>query len=67
MMEIIKKDPSQFIPTIKKERRLPSYLKQDEMLDLLKSPILLDILGKRDKAIFETFYSTGIRVSELVG
>lgn len=67
MMDIIKKDPSQFIPTIKKERRLPSYLKQDEMLDLLKSPILLDILGKRDKAIFETFYSTGIRVSELVG
>ena len=60
MMDIIKKDPSQFIPTIKKERRLPSYLKQDEMLDLLKSPILLDILGKRDKAIFETFYSTGI-------
>ena len=67
MMKIIDKNPSQFMPTIKGKKKLPSYLKREEMLNLLQSPILLDVLGKRDRAIFETFYSTGIRVSELVG
>lgn len=66
MMNIIDENPSQFIPTIKREKKLPNYLKKKEMLNLLESPVLLDNLGKRDKAIFETFYSTGIRVSELV-
>jgi len=46
--------------------RLPDVLTQEEALKLLEQPDILTPLGVRDKAILETLYSTGIRLSEAV-
>jgi len=55
------------IRTPKQEKRLPKFLNTEEVAALLAAPDDSDILGARDKAMLETLYSTGIRVSELVG
>ncbi len=54
------------IPIPKKTNRLPSYLSVDEVFRLLDLPKATSFAGARDKAIFEMFYDTGIRISELV-
>jgi integrase/recombinase XerC len=51
----------------KGERRLPKFLDAEEVIRLIGAPDTSTILGLRDRAIFELLYSTGIRVSELVG
>ncbi|MFN3699234.1 MAG: tyrosine-type recombinase/integrase, partial [Dictyoglomus sp.] len=65
--EKIKKDLTIFIPTPKVEKKLPQFLSVEEIMRLLDSTNLDEILGIRDRAILETLYATGIRVSELVG
>ena len=54
------------IPIPKKSNKLPSYLSVDEVFRLLEIPRAISFVGSRDKAIFEMFYNTGIRISELV-
>ncbi len=51
----------------KKEKKLPEFLDLKEIEILLDSPDTNSIKGLRDKAILETLYGSGIRVSELVG
>jgi integrase/recombinase XerC len=52
----------------KNERRLPSILQQDEVRRLIEAPAEETTpAALRDRAIFETLYSSGLRVSELVG
>ncbi|MCP4649015.1 MAG: tyrosine recombinase XerC [PVC group bacterium] len=51
----------------KLDKKLPIFLGEDDMSKLLESPEEKDLAGLRDKAILETLYSTGVRVSELVG
>ncbi|ACK42798.1 MULTISPECIES: site-specific tyrosine recombinase/integron integrase [Dictyoglomus] len=65
--EKIKEDLTVFIPTPKIEKKLPQFLSIDEVRKLLNSPSLDNLIGIRDRAIIETLYATGIRVSELVG
>ena len=60
-------NPAASILTPKQEKTLPSYLAVDEMFRLLDSIHSGRILDLRNRAIFETLYSCGIRVSELVG
>ncbi|MDJ0974432.1 MAG: tyrosine recombinase XerC [Planctomycetota bacterium] len=60
-------DPSQALRTPKRDRRLPRVLSPDEIEQLLETPPVDTWLGLRDRAIFETLYSTGARVSELAG
>lgn len=55
------------ISTPKLEKRLPEFLYPKELEDLLKLPNQLDNLGIRDQAILEVFYSSGLRLQELVG
>jgi integrase/recombinase XerC len=55
------------VPSPKKEQRLPSYLSVDDIFRLLDLPERKSLLGARDGAILELFYSTGIRISELTG
>ncbi len=65
--QIIKKDPAKGILTPKKERYIPVWLTVDQAFNLLDSVKPKNLLDLRNKAMFETLYSTGIRVSELVG
>ena len=51
---------------VKMERRLPSFIGQQEAEALLKAPDLSNPLGKRDLAILEILYSSGVRLAEIV-
>ena len=59
-------NPVVSIRTPKQEKKLPRFLEYDEVKKLLGTPPVNTWLGARDRAILETLYSTGIRVSELV-
>ena len=54
------------IPAPKKENYLPSFLSVDDIFRLLELPEPNTWIGLRDRAILEMFYSTGMRISELV-
>ncbi|MBN1869453.1 MAG: tyrosine recombinase XerC [Candidatus Omnitrophica bacterium] len=60
-------NPAVLIMSPKLDKMLPKFLSEDEMAQLIEAPSLKDTAGKRDRAILETLYSTGMRVSELVG
>ena len=60
-------DPTAAILTPKHTRRMPSYLSVDDMFRLLDRTIADTLLGLRNRALFETLYGSGIRVSELTG
>ena len=54
------------IRTPKQERHLPKFLEIEQVKRLLETPDDATLLGCRDRAMLETLYSTGVRVSELV-
>jgi integrase/recombinase XerC len=60
-------NPVTTIKTPKQDKRLPRFLEFEEVQKLLNTPMADNWLGVRDRAILETLYSTGMRVSELVG
>lgn len=64
--DIIMRDPLVKIDSPKKERRLPVALSHQELENLLTTPDISKPLGLRDRAILETLYATGMRVSELI-
>lgn len=64
---IILDNPLDVILTPKQEKTIPSYLTVDDMFRLLDSIGNDTLLDLRNRAIFETLYSSGIRVSELSG
>jgi len=59
-------NPVVAIRTPKQEKKLPKFLEYEEVQRLLEAPLTTNWLGARDRAILETLYSTGVRVSELV-
>ncbi len=63
----IEGDPTALVGTPKREQRIPNHLAVQEMSTLLDAPDTSDPLGRRDKAILELFYASGLRLSELVG
>jgi integrase/recombinase XerC len=63
---IIEGDPSALVGTPKREQRLPAHLGEAEMSRLLDMPDGSTPLGRRDRAILELFYASGLRLSELV-
>lgn len=63
---IQKLNPMLEIDLPKKERRLPTALSREEVNRLLEQPDVEQKLGLRDRAILETLYATGMRVSELI-
>jgi integrase/recombinase XerC len=63
----VKMNPFTKVRTPKLDKRLPVFLEEFEIDQLLEAPDLATELGRRDRAILEMLYSTGCRVSELVG
>jgi integrase/recombinase XerC len=63
----LKTNPLLGISTPKKEKKLPHFLDLGEVTSLLEAPSPKTWEGKRDRSILETLYSSGVRVSELVG
>lgn len=63
----LKTNPMSGMSSPKRQKRLPSFLTEEEVVRLIESAIPRDERSRRDRAILETFYSTGIRISELVG
>ncbi|MDR2220510.1 MAG: site-specific tyrosine recombinase XerD [Methylobacillus sp.] len=59
-------DPTLQLGSPKLPRSLPKSLSEDEVILLLRAPDDSDPLGLRDRAMLETLYATGLRVSELV-
>jgi integrase/recombinase XerC len=64
---IISDNPAASVRTPKLEKYLPPHLTVDETFALIDSIPAGDVMHARDRAIIEVLYSTGIRVSELVG
>ncbi|MDD2679816.1 MAG: site-specific tyrosine recombinase XerD [Candidatus Omnitrophica bacterium] len=63
---ILKSDPSTLIESPKLWKRVPETLSLNEVEALIAQPNVRNIQGIRDKAILETLYATGMRVSEAV-
>lgn len=64
---LIKSNPASILSTPKIDKRLPLFLDSNEVVRLIESPDMSSVIGIRDRAILETLYSSGLRVSELVG
>ncbi len=60
-------DPSLYVQTPNLSQRLPSVLTYEEVESLLQAPDTMTAGGKRDAALLEVMYATGLRASELVG
>jgi len=60
-------DPATGLSAPKGERRLPKLLDTDRAMQLLDGGVEDDFIGLRDQAMLELFYSSGLRLSELVG
>jgi integrase/recombinase XerD len=67
IQESITRDPSINLESPKIRRSLPGYLRLEEVERLLNQPDAKTALGLRDRAMLEVLYSTGLRVSELIG
>jgi integrase/recombinase XerC len=65
--DVIETDPAALVGTPRRETRIPNHLAVDEMSALLSAPDTSGPLGRRDQAILELFYASGLRLSELVG
>lgn len=59
-------DPTASIGTPRRERALPAHLSTGDMDRLLQAPDGATVAGRRDAAILELFYASGLRLSELV-
>ena len=64
--KIIRYSPADEIETPKQEKYLPISMSEDEVERLLSSPNSNRIIERRDKAMIEILYATGMRISELV-
>lgn len=63
----VPRNPVKVIRTPRQEKRLPKFLDPADVERLLSAPKGKDLLSLRDAAMLEILYSTGMRVSELVG
>lgn len=64
---LVQSSPMTLIRTPRQKKRLPKAIPVDQVERLLAAPDDSGLLGARDRAMLETLYSTGIRVSEVVG
>lgn len=65
--ELIEHDPTAMAVAPKRDQTIPTHLSEPEIARLIEMPSTADPLGRRDRAILELFYASGLRLSELVG
>ncbi|TAL77206.1 MAG: site-specific tyrosine recombinase XerD [Burkholderiaceae bacterium] len=63
----VHRDPCLTLQSAKQPARFPKTLSENQVEALLQAPSQESVLGLRDRAMLETLYATGLRVSELVG
>jgi integrase/recombinase XerC len=64
---IVDQNPARPVQSPRPARRLPSFLPKDESRNLLDLPAESSVAGRRDQALLELLYATGIRVAECCG
>lgn len=64
---ILENNPATLVSSPRVERKLPNHLTIEQMVRFIETPETETVLGKRDRAILELLYASGLRVSELVG
>jgi integrase/recombinase XerC len=64
---VLEKNPAMLVSSPRVERKLPNHLSIEQMIKFIETPETDTVLGKRDRAILELLYASGVRVSELVG
>ena len=64
--EIVKENPFEFVVLPKVNRKLPKFVYPREMIEFLDNIDTTKALGKRNKAIFEVLYGSGLRAQELI-
>lgn len=64
---LVSSDPCLTLRAAKQAARFPKTLSEDQVDALLQAPDTRNTLGLRDRAMLETLYATGLRVSELIG
>jgi integrase/recombinase XerC len=65
--DVVEHDPTAAAVAPKLDKTIPVHLSEAEMVGLLDSIDTRTALGRRDRAMFELFYASGLRLSELVG
>ena len=65
--EVICDNPAIHIKTPKVEKKIPTFVQENKIEEFMKMPDAVTLIGKRDRAILELFYATGIRLNELAG
>ena len=63
---VLEQSPVLRLSLPKSEKKLPTFLYGEEVMDVLEMPDMQNVYGIRDRAIIEVLYASGIRVSELV-
>lgn len=63
----LESNPAKLVATPRIERKLPNHLSMEDAVRFIETPDINTDLGRRDRAIIEFLYATGIRVGELVG
>jgi integrase/recombinase XerC len=63
---IVELNPARLVNTPRLEKKLPNHLSVEDAVRFIETPDVSTDLGKRDRAILELLYGTGVRVSELV-
>ncbi len=64
--EVISKDPTFKIRILKAKKKLPSFIKEEDIANSLNQPVENSFEGLRDALIIELFYGTGMRLAELL-
>ena len=63
---VLEINPAKLVSSPRVERKLPNHLTIEQMIKFIETPEVDSVLGKRDRAMLELMYASGIRVSEMV-
>ena len=65
--KVLDYNPAKLVSTPRLDKRLPHVLSVEDVVKFIEAPDTDTLLGKRDRAMLELLYASGVRVSELVG